>query len=161
VFPNRDGQPLDAPNLINRGFKPALRRAGLREIRLHDLRHTCASLLLSAGIDVVAVSRLLGHSSPIVTLNIYSHAIRKDRAGVTDKLSELLCDASSSKLVADERNQLEDIAGSADKSLSELVGRDGIEPSTNWLKASCSTAELTARPGRGAHDSRLAAADHR
>ena len=43
----------------------------------------------------------------------------------------------------------------------ELVGRDGIEPSTNWLKASCSTAELTARPGKAAHHSGSAAGDHR
>jgi integrase len=80
VFPNNEDNPMDAANLIHRGFEPAVRRAGLRKIRFHDLRHAAASLLLANGIDVVAVSRLLGHSSPIVTLSIYSHAIPKARA---------------------------------------------------------------------------------
>jgi integrase len=97
VFPNNEGNPMDAANLIHRGFEPAVRRAGLRKIRFHDLRHTAASLLLANGVDVVAVSRLLGHSSPIVTLSIYSHAIPKARAGLTDRLANLF----GSKPVAD------------------------------------------------------------
>ena len=63
IFPNLDGKPLCHSNLLQRGFYPALRRAGLRQIRFHDLRHTFASLLLANGEDVVRVSRLLGHSS--------------------------------------------------------------------------------------------------
>jgi integrase len=102
VFPNQDGKPQLADVLLKRGFEPTLRRAGLRKIRFHDLRHSCASLLLSKGVDVVAVSRLLGHSSPVVTLNIYSHAIPKERGGATDLLAELFCDASSSSVVAEE-----------------------------------------------------------
>ncbi len=90
VFPNHEGKPQDAPNVIHYGFEPALRRTGLRKIRFHDPRHTSASLLLANGVEVVAVSRLLGHSSPIVTLTVYSHAIPKERAGLTDKLARLL-----------------------------------------------------------------------
>jgi site-specific recombinase XerD len=48
-----------------------------------------AWLLLANGVDVVAVSPLLGHSSPIVTLSVYSHAIPKERAGLTDRLANL------------------------------------------------------------------------
>jgi len=89
IFPSATGKPEDAPNVLHRGLYPALRRAGLRKIRFHDLRHSAASLLLSQGVDVVSVSRLLGQSSPAITLNVYSHAIRSERAGLTDKLAVL------------------------------------------------------------------------
>jgi integrase len=135
VFPNNEGNPMDAANLIHRGFEPAVRRAGLRKIRFHDLRHTAASLLLATGVDVVAVSRLLGHSSPIVTLSIYSHAIPKARAGLTDRLANLF----SSKPVADEPESKYDDSNGERKLLSGLVGRAGLEPATNGLKVQCST----------------------
>ena len=135
VFPNREGNPMDAANLIHRGFEPAVRRAGLRKIRFHDLRHTAASLLLANGVDVVAVSRLLGHSSPIVTLTVYSHAIPRERQGLTDKLSAIL----SSKPVAN-LNKTEIDDEDIDRNLlSGLVGRAGVEPATNGLKVQCST----------------------
>jgi len=54
-------------------FKRVLRTAGLPEIRFHDLRHTAATLMISNGIPVVIVSRILGHSKPSVTMNIYAH----------------------------------------------------------------------------------------
>jgi integrase len=135
VFPNSEGNPMDAANLIHRGFEPAVRRAGLRKIRFHDLRHTAASLLLANGVDVVAVSRLLGHSSPIVTLNIYSHAIPKERAGLTDRLANLF----GSKPVADDVERDESSGGVDRNLLFGLVGRAGLEPATNGLKVQCST----------------------
>jgi Phage integrase family len=67
VFPTTIGTPPDAQNIVNRHFKPLLRRAGLPDIRWHDLRHTCATLLLSRGTHPTYVQKLLGHvrySSP-------------------------------------------------------------------------------------------------
>ena len=55
-------------------FKRTLRNAGLPEIRFHDLMHTAATLMISNGIPVVVVSKILGHSKPSVTMNIYAHA---------------------------------------------------------------------------------------
>jgi integrase len=135
VFPNRAGNPMDAANLIHRGFEPAVRRAGLRKIRFHDLRHTAASLLLASGIDVVAVSRLLGHSSPVVTLTVYSHAIPRERQGLTDTLANLF----SSKSVADWSKTDQRHSERERKLLNGLVGRAGLEPATNGLKVQCST----------------------
>ena len=73
VFPTTIGTPLDAQNIINRHFKPLLRRAGLPDIRWHDLRHTCATLLLSRGTHPMYVQKLLGHASVQLTLDRYSH----------------------------------------------------------------------------------------
>ena len=58
-----------------RHFKPLLRRTGLPDIRFHDLRHTCATLLLTRGVHPKIVSEMLGHSSVSITLDIYSHVI--------------------------------------------------------------------------------------
>ena len=75
VFPNTLGTPMDYANLMPRHFKPLLRRAGLPSIRFHDLRHTCATLLLMKGVHPKIVSEMLGHSSVSITLDIYSHVI--------------------------------------------------------------------------------------
>jgi hypothetical protein len=91
--------------------------------------------LLASGVDVVAVSRLLGHSSPVVTLSVYSHAIPRERQGLTDTLARLF----SSKPVADWSEIDQRYSDSERKLLSGLVGRAGIEPATNGLKVQCST----------------------
>lgn len=96
VFPNGAGNPETHANVLQRCFYPALRRAGLRKIRFHDLRHTFASLLLANGEDVVRVSRLLGHASPHITLNTYSHMLPKEHYGSTDRLAQLVYGASTS-----------------------------------------------------------------
>jgi integrase len=56
-------------------FKPLLKRAGLPDIRFHDLRHTCATLLLSRGHHPKLVQELLGHASVALTLDRYSHVL--------------------------------------------------------------------------------------
>jgi integrase len=58
-----------------RHFKPLLREAGLPNVRFHDLRHTCATRLLTKGVHPKIVSEMLGHSSVAITLDIYSHVI--------------------------------------------------------------------------------------
>lgn len=90
VFPNLDGQPTSHANLLQRGFYPALKRAGLRRIRFHDLRHTFASLLISNGEDIVRVSRLMGHANASITLNIYSHLMPREHDPSADRLAALI-----------------------------------------------------------------------
>ena len=78
VFPNETGSLFNPSNLRNRSFKRIKARSGVREdLRFHDLRHTCATLLLSEGVNVKVVSELLGHASVTITLNTYSH-VRPD-----------------------------------------------------------------------------------
>jgi len=65
-------------------------RAGLRKIQFHDLRHTFASLLIANGEDVVRVSRLLGHSSPKITLDVYANMLPTEHYRCMDRLGELV-----------------------------------------------------------------------
>jgi integrase len=75
VFPNTIGGYADYTNLVPRHFKPLLKKACLPNIRFHDLRHTCATLLLTKGVHPKIVSEMLGHSSVSITLDVYSHVI--------------------------------------------------------------------------------------
>jgi site-specific recombinase XerD len=75
VFPSQVGTPLSARNL-QRHFKGVLKRAGLpKSFRFHDLRHTCATLLLRQGVNPKFVQELLGHADIGLTLNIYSQVL--------------------------------------------------------------------------------------
>jgi integrase len=75
VFPSQVGTPLSGRNLI-RSFKRHLERGGLPQgFPFHDLRHTCATLLLRQGVDPKFVQELLGHSDVSLTLNVYSHVL--------------------------------------------------------------------------------------
>jgi Phage integrase family len=73
VFPSETGEtPLDAQNFVNRVFLPALRRAKIGDFHWHDLRHTLASRLVMAGVDLRTVQELLGHKTLVMTLR-YAH----------------------------------------------------------------------------------------
>jgi integrase len=75
VFTSRVGTPISRQDLITRSFKPLLKRAGLPDIRFHDLRHTCATLLLGKGVHAKLVQELLGHATISITLDTYSHVL--------------------------------------------------------------------------------------
>ena len=72
VFTNEVGGFIDSHNWRNRVFTKALKKAGLREIRVHDLRHTYATLRISKGDNIPDVSNQLGHYSVKLTLGIYN-----------------------------------------------------------------------------------------
>jgi integrase len=91
VFATRNGLPLDSQNVNFQYFKPLLKKAGLPlTIRLYDLRHTCATLLLAAGEHPKVVSERLGHASVILTLDTYSHVLPTMQQAATDRLDSLL-----------------------------------------------------------------------
>lgn len=97
VFATRDGTPIMPRNLLSRHFKPILKRAKLpNTIRLYDLRHTCATLLLSANEHPKIVSERLGHASITLTLDTYSHVLPSMQQAATDKLESILFDKKPS-----------------------------------------------------------------
>jgi integrase len=91
AFATSEGQPLIRLNVVQKHFKPILKRAKLSEtLRLYDLRHTCATLLLSANENPKVVSERLGHSSIILTMDVYSHVLPDMQQGASDKLESIL-----------------------------------------------------------------------
>ena len=78
VFPAPDGGYLPRPKSQRGWFAGAVKRAGVQTITPHDLRHTCASLAVSAGVNVLALQRMLGHKSAKVTLDTYADLFDDD-----------------------------------------------------------------------------------
>jgi integrase len=89
VFPTT-GATMSGTNLLGRHFKPLLKRAELPAIRLHDLRHTCATILLMAGKHPKYVQELLGHANISITLDTYSHVIEGMDGGLAEAMDEVL-----------------------------------------------------------------------
>ena len=89
VFPSTNGTPQDRDNLRRR-YKRLLKKAGLPEIRFHDLRHTAATLMLNNNILVIVVSRRLGHAQPSITLDVYGHLIPTKQKEVASLMDQLL-----------------------------------------------------------------------
>jgi integrase len=88
VFSTRNGRPLQ-PSWVSTAFRRDLKKAGVREVRIHDLRHTAATLLLTRGVHPKVVQDMLGHSTVTLTLDTYSHvtpALHKEAADHMDAL---------------------------------------------------------------------------
>jgi integrase len=90
VFATGIGTPLNRHNLTQRSFRPLLEKARLPQIRFHDLRHTCATILLSKGVHAKFVQELLGHATIAIPLDIYSHVLPGMDAGTADAMDEAL-----------------------------------------------------------------------
>lgn len=79
VFTNSVGNPISAGNFNQRVLKTAIKVSGVPRVTMHDFRHTCASIAISSGANVLAVANVLGHSDPSITLKRYGHLYKEDR----------------------------------------------------------------------------------
>jgi integrase len=107
VFTTAKGTPLDAQNVVNRHFKPLLKLAGLPDIRWHDLRHSCFTLLLSRGAHPKFVQHLAGHASIQLTLNRYSHWMPTMGKHTASAMDEALDEAGREDAPNDEKGAIE------------------------------------------------------
>jgi integrase len=89
VFTTLTGTPLDG-TAVTKGFHHLLRRTGLPQRRFHDLRHSCATLMLVQGVSPRVVMDLLGHSQIGLTMNTYSHVIPDLRSDAAQRMQDLL-----------------------------------------------------------------------
>lgn len=99
IFCNREGLPLDMQNLTYRYFRPILKKAKLKQIRLYDLRHTHATLLLIDGINPKIVAERLGHSSVVLTLDTYSHVIPTMQKETAEKLEKMFYENKADNVI--------------------------------------------------------------
>jgi integrase len=77
LFSDLDGKPLSR-NAVSAAWSHLAASIGLPDVTFHALRHTHASQLIDAGVDIVTIGKRLGHAKPDITLRIYAHMFKKD-----------------------------------------------------------------------------------
>lgn len=124
VFPSESAGFLDQANLRNRVFASALTRAGLRKIRIHDLRHTFASLLIHDGENLKYVQTQLGHASIQTTVDRYGHLMPDAYLGASERLDATIFG--------------DDTAQSGDKPVTNVLAKQkagesvDLRPAVSW-----------------------------
>ncbi len=88
IFCDEFGNPLD-PKKIPRNFKSILKKAGMRDIKFHSLRHTYATRLFEAGVPIKTVQALMGHNDIATTMNIYTHVMPEQKSQAAAKINNL------------------------------------------------------------------------
>ncbi|ORV53065.1 integrase [Mycobacterium europaeum] len=106
VFPGPEGAFLPRPKSTRGWFHGAVKRSGVQAITPHDLRHTCASLAVSAGVNVLALQRMLGHQSAKVTLDTYADLFDTDLDAVAVTLHKSYSLGSVGKMWAPNVHQV-------------------------------------------------------
>ena len=89
LFPAADGGP-QSPRTFSGDWAEAAEWIGMGDITLHALRRTHASQLIDAGVDVVTISKRLGHASPNITLQVYAHLLRKRDDKAAEAINQAL-----------------------------------------------------------------------
>jgi len=89
IFTTHIGTPVNDRNLTLRTFRPICEQAGIGRWDLHELRHTCANLMLTNGVAIERVSKILGHSSIRVTADVYGHLVPRDLESAADAMDAL------------------------------------------------------------------------
>jgi integrase len=92
VFTTRVGAGIDQRTLLKH-YDGVIRLSGLRRIRFHDLRHTCASLLLAQGVQMKVIQEILGHADIRVTMNLYGHLFPESKRAAAAKMNDMLSPA--------------------------------------------------------------------
>ncbi len=133
VFRSPEGTILDPDNLYHRVFLPVLAKAGIRRIRLHDLRHTFGSLLLQNGASIVYVKEQMGHSSIQVTVDIYGHLIPGANVCFVDRLDGVGAEEAKTNPQLPRNQGKWRSRRTSCKLLKRLVAAVGLEPTTYGL----------------------------
>ncbi len=103
IFPNEICKPMSALNMYNRKFLPALKKAKLKKIRFHDLRHTWTSLLIDQGENIKYIQNQIGHSSIKITLDTYGHLLKDVNKEAANRLGNVIFNQGGSNMVANNK----------------------------------------------------------
>jgi hypothetical protein len=133
VFTSTIGTPLDERN-VRREFKELLKEAELPPMRIHDLRHTTATLLLAQGVSPRVVMETLGHSQISLTMDTYTYVLPSLQREAAERMQDAIgcqigCQAEANASGEERESQISE---------GNLVSREGIEPSTRRLRVCCS-----------------------
>jgi len=143
LFTAPGGGVLRNTNFRSRVFEPAKADLGLGALRIHDLRHTAASLAVAAGANVKVVQRMLGHASAAMTLDVYTGLFADDLDSVAERLDVAAAQSRADSLrTADVLTLAEARSKRASQGVDlrkHVVGPVGLEPTTYGLKVRCST----------------------
>ena len=138
VFTKADGSTLH-PETVTKRFRELSDAAGLRPVRLHDLRHGQASLMLAAGVPMAVVSKRLGHSSIAITSDTYSHLL--EGVGLQAATAAAALVPRGDRRTQNEPSPAVETAGLEDDqriTAGQTVRRQGLEPRTRGLRVRCS-----------------------
>jgi len=138
VFIRHDGNPIN-PNALTLAFRRITKKAGLKNIRIHDLRHTHATLMLKAGVHPKIVSGRLGHANIGITLDIYSHVLPGLQEEAADKFDSIF-------EVCNDNNK------NSDPNVSKMLAKKEDLRSRPYRSRTCDTLIKSKRPGRQARD---------
>jgi integrase len=97
IFCNSTGSNLDGDNLLKRDFARILKRSGVRHFRIHDLRHTFPSILISAGHGLKYVQNQMGHGSVQITFDLYADLMEEAHQGAAKKTEDWIFDKMDEK----------------------------------------------------------------
>ena len=117
VFARETGAPY-YPDSFRKILHRILHKAGIPNVRVHDLRHTCATLLMMSGVNPKIVQEVLGHSNVNVTLGIYSHTMPSLKRSAADSIAQFVAHAEGEKKPA------ETSAAATPDQPDEILGRD-------------------------------------
>jgi len=120
IFCQKDGSPLDADNLYHRDFHRILKRSGIRRIRIHDLRHTFASILIAAKHSPKYIQNQMGHGSIQITMDLYCHLMEEVHEGAADKTASVIFGSGNVMVTGQEKGV------TADSQPLDLFGSGGL-----------------------------------
>lgn len=103
VFPNESGKPMSALNMYNRKFLPALKKAKIKKIRFHDLRHTYASIQIELGTNPKYIQHQLGHASIKITMDTYGHLMKDVNQEAANRLGDAIFNSTGHNLVTENK----------------------------------------------------------
>ena len=107
LFPSPEGGLMQGTRFLKNHFRPVLRKANLAQMPFHDLRHSVATMLYAMDVDIVTISKILGHASPATTVRIYGHATLEMKQRAIAKLQGAIGGTSNGIMAATERQPAE------------------------------------------------------
>jgi len=146
VFTTSRGTPID-PRADHRSWQALLSRSGVRPARLHDARHTAATLLLSQGVPARVAMQILGHSQISLTLGTYSHVVPELAHEAAERMAGVLWDIAdgdtgemAARKAAHTEKRGDEPESATPLTWENVVRREGLEPPTRGLRVRCSAS---------------------